>query len=197
MTTITLENTMNNRAEIKQKTAKPLLWVGLMSIVMFFAGLTSAVVVSKESSNWLVFEVPSMFFVSTLIILFSSLTYQLTLFFTKKGQLQNATLTTIATFILGIAFSVTQFLAWQQLYQSGVFWTGSESNPAGSYFYALTGLHLLHLLAGLISLLVVTIKSMLKKYAAENVLGIQLSLTYWHFLTALWVYLFFFLKFIA
>lgn len=196
MTTISLDNT-NYKAQIKQKTAKPLLWIGLISIVMFFAGLTSALIVSKSNSIWIKLEVPSMFFISTLIILFSSFSYQLSLSFTKHNQLKYATITTIITFILGISFTLTQFFAWQQLYQSGIFWAGQQSNPSGSYFYALTALHLLHLFAGLISLFVVTTKFFLSKYSQNNTLGIQLSLTYWHFLTALWVYLFFFLKFIA
>jgi len=196
MTTISLDNT-KYKAEIRQKTAKPLLWIGLISIVMFFAGLTSALIVSKSNSIWIKLEVPSMFFISTILILFSSLTYHLSMSFTKNNQLKFATITTILTFVLGISFTVTQFYAWQQLYQSGIFWAGEQSNPSGSYFYALTALHLLHLFAGLISLLVVVTKSLLKKYSPTNVLGIQLSLTYWHFLTALWVYLFFFLKFIA
>lgn len=196
MTTATLQNNSYKQA-MKQKTAKPMLWIGLVSIIMFFAGLTSAVVISMASNSWVNIEIPTLFVSSTIFILLSSLTYQFAFYKIKQSNLKIALFLVITTLLLGVAFSVSQFFAWKQLYASGVFWAGSESHQAGSYFYALTALHLLHLIGGLISLIVVIVKTAQQKYSSENVLGIQLSLTYWHFLTALWVYLFFFLKFIA
>ncbi|MCW8896498.1 MAG: cytochrome c oxidase subunit 3 [Flavobacteriales bacterium] len=196
MTTIVLENN-DYKKEIKQKTAKPLLWIGLVSIVMFFAGLTSAVIVSKGTAVWESIQIPSAFAISTVFILLSSLTFYLGENSLKNNNIARAKIFILATLILGLLFSITQYLAWTELYKNGVVWAGSESSAAGSYFYALTALHLLHLLGGLISLLVVSFKSMKERYNEENLLGVQLSSTYWHFLTALWVYLYLFLIFIA
>lgn len=196
MTSIVLEN-IDYKKEIKQKTAKPLLWIGLVSIVMFFAGLTSAVIVSKGTAIWESIQIPFAFAVSTFFILLSSLTFYLGEQSLKNNKLAIAKMFILATLVLGLLFSITQYLAWTDLYKNGVVWAGSESSAAGSYFYALTALHLLHLLGGLISLLVVSFKSMKERYNAENLLGVQLSSTYWHFLTALWVYLYLFLIFIA
>ena len=101
------------------------------------------------------------------------------------------------TLLLGIGFAVLQFVGWNQLTSQGVFFAGSASTAAGSYLYVLTGLHLAHMLGGLISLVVVYVKSVRSAYNSDNLLGLQLSSTYWHFLTGLWVYLYIFLNFIA
>ena len=91
MTSITLENN-DYKKEIKQKTAKPLLWIGLMSIVMFFAGLTSAVIVSKGTAVWETIQIPSAFAISTIFILLSSLTFYLGEQSLKSNQLAKAKL---------------------------------------------------------------------------------------------------------
>lgn len=197
MATITLENTNNYKEELRQKTAKPMLWIGLVSIVMFFAGLTSAVIVSKGTAQWESITIPTTFLLSTIFIIISSLTFFFGEKMVKNNDLKNSKLMIAATMILGILFSITQYFAWKDLYSNGVVWAGSESSAAGSYFYTLTALHLLHLLGGLISLTVVLIKSVKEKYNSDNLLGIQLSSTYWHFLTILWIYLYLFLIFIA
>ena len=196
MASITLEN-IEYKRRIKQKTSKPLLWIGLMSIVMFFGGLTSAVIVSKSGAAWIKFEVPKMFLVSTFIIVTSSIIFQLAVNAIKKDQFKMAKVLVLITLLLGFSFGISQYFAWSQLYHEGVFWAGAQSNPAGSYFYALTGLHLLHVLGGLISLMVVLYKTFREKYNSKNLLGIQLSITYWHFLGGLWIYLYFFLRFVA
>jgi len=194
MTTLTAEH-IDFQAEIKQKTAKPLLWVALVSIVMFFTGLTSAVIVVKPDARWVSFDVPSLFLYSTIIIVASSLLFHMGLLAIKKDKQVVSQFAFLGTFILAIAFSVSQYYAWGQLYAEGIVFSGS--NLAGSFFYVITGLHLAHVLGGIISLIVVTIKSFRGKYSSSNYLGVQLSITYWHFLGALWIYLYFFLRFIA
>lgn len=196
MTSITMEN-INTKQELKKKTAKPLLWIGLVSIVMFFAGLTSAVIVSKTSSSWISFIVPNSFLISTIVILFSSITFHWALLSAKKNKINFVKTGVVFTFILAVLFVISQFLGWSNLVSQGVVAAGEGSSPSGSYFYALTVLHLLHLIGGIISLLVVMFKSFKNKYNSKNTLGIEVSLTYWHFLGALWVYLYFFLFYIA
>lgn len=194
MTTLTAEH-MNYRQEVKQKTAIPLILIALVSIVMLFVGLTSAVIVVKPDGRWVSFDMPSMFLYSTIIIVASSVLFQVGLLAVKRDKLGVSKLAFLGTFVLAIAFSVSQYYAWGELYAEGIVFSGS--NLAGSFFYVLTGLHLAHVVGGIISLIVVLIKSFRGKYNSNNFLGVQVSIIYWHFLGALWIYLFFFLRFIA
>lgn len=194
MTSIAIEN-MDHKAEIRQKTAKPLLWIGLVSIVMFFGGLTSAVVVSKADNVFGAYELPTMFLISTFVIVASSIFFHIGLMAIKKDNLSIAKFSFMITLALGLAFGYTQYLGWQQLRADGIFFSGGSA--ADSFLYVLTILHLAHVIGGIISLIVIVTKSVKKKYNANNNLGVQLGITYWHFLGGLWVYLFFFLKYIA
>lgn len=197
MSSITIEN-INSKADLKRKTAKPLLWIGIVSIVMFFSGWTSAVIVSKGGApDWLNINLPSAFTYSTLIIVLSSLFFHFGLIAIKKDNKNQLKVLVLLTLICGVSFVVSQFLGWKSLYNEGIVATGNESTNASSYLYLITAFHVLHLLAGIISLIVVSVKSFLGKYNSTNFLGVELSLIYWHFLGALWIYLFFFLKYIA
>ena len=197
MSSITLDN-INSKAEIKRKTAKPLLWIGIVSIIMFFSGWTSAVIVSKGGApDWLNIDMPSAFTYSTFIITLSSLFFHLGLIAIKKDNKNQLKGLVLITLILGISFVVSQFLGWKSLYNNGIVATGSQSTNSSSYLYLITAFHVLHLLAGIISLIVVSVKSFFGKYSSKNYLGVELSIIYWHFLGALWIYLFFFLKYIA
>lgn len=180
----------------QRKASKPLLWVGIVSIVMLFAGLTSAYVVRADNGNWLIFNLPDIFFISTAIIVTSSLTLFLALKMAKKNNQMGMILGLVATFILGIAFTFTQFEGWNELTAKGIVFAGKYSNASGSFLYVLTGLHLAHLAGGLISLLVTLVNGLRRKYNAENTLGLELCSIYWHFLDILWVYLFLFLYYI-
>ena len=197
MASITLQD-INTKAEIRKKTAKPLLWIGIVSIVMFFSGWTSAVIVSKGGDgNWLNIQMPVAFTISLFIILLSSVSYHFGFVSIKNNKINNLKIATFLTLILGVLFVFSQFLGWKDLYASGIVATGASSTNASSYIYLITVFHVLHLLAGIISLIVVFVKSIKEKYNASDYLGVEVSLIYWHFLGILWVYLFFFLKYIA
>lgn len=197
MASITLQD-MNTKAEIRKKTAKPLLWIGIVSIVMFFSGWTSAVIVSKGGNgNWLNIELPFAFSLSTIIIVLSSLLFHYGLISIKKDDKKALKLAVSLTLVLGLLFVVSQFYGWKELYSNGIVATGSSSTNASSFIYLITVFHVLHLLAGIISLIVVSVKSYKEKYNATNFLGVEVSIIYWHFLGALWIYLFLFLKYIA
>lgn len=183
-------------AEAKKKASKPLLYVGIISIVMVFAGLTSAYVVRSDSGNWLYFEMPNAFYLSTATIIASSVSLFFALQMAKKNNQKGIVVGVLITFILGLIFSYLQYLGWCQLRAVGVVFAGKSSNASGSFLYLLTFLHLAHLFAGLISLLS-TLKSSIKgKYNTENTNGLELCSIYWHFLDILWVYLFLFLLYI-
>tara|TARA_B100001287_G_scaffold223645_1_gene192934 strand:+ start:424 stop:969 length:546 start_codon:yes stop_codon:yes gene_type:complete len=176
------------------KALKQLLWIGIGSICMFFGGLTSAYIVRKAEGNWTLFEIPDPFLYSTFVIITSSIV----LILSKKRLKQEASPFKIilTVFILGIIFTLLQIKGWKELTDQGVFLTGEGSNASGSFLYILTLAHLVHLVGGLIALLFTSINAAKGKYSIENSLGLDLTSIYWHFLGILWLYLFFFLKYI-
>jgi len=180
----------------RRKSAKSLLWIGIVSIVMLFGGLTSAYIVRSDTGNWLRFELPDIFFISTALIITSSITLFLAVSAAKKNHYPGVKLWVFLTFALGVAFCFTQVAGWDYLYGKGIVFAGKYSNASGSFLYVLTGVHMAHLAAGLISLCVVLINSLRMKYNASDLLGLELCSIYWHFLDVLWVYLFLFLYFI-
>jgi cytochrome c oxidase subunit 3 len=183
--------------EHKQKVMKPLLWVGMISIVMLFAGLTSAVIVRKSDGVWLQFYMPTMFWVSTVVILLSSGTLFMALQSAKKAKFSAVRVFLGITLFLGLVFTWSQVQAWAQLTDGQVYFTGSQSNASGSFLYILTLVHLLHLFGGLIALGVTFFKSFKNAYEPKNLLGLQVCSIYWHFLDAIWLYLFLFLSYIV
>lgn len=198
METIKVKKPRPHAAEMKaakRKAAKPLLWIGIVSIVMLFAGLTSAYVVRADNGNWLVFQLPDIALMSTAIIVTSSLTLLIAQRAVKKGNLRVTAIGLFITLLLGFAFFYTQLEAWRQLTAQGIYFIGTASNAAGSFLYLIAALHLAHMIGGLIALSVSLTKTLLKKYSSADYLGIELTAIYWHFLDALWVYLFLFLYF--
>lgn len=180
----------------QQKASKPLLWIGILSIMMLFAGITSAYVVRADNGNWLLFNLPNAFFLSTAVIVTSSITLFFALQMAKKNNRKGTTLGLLATFFLGILFAYLQYVGWGELYSKNIVFAGKTANASGSFLYLITFLHLLHLFAGLISVLITLKNSIKGKYNAENTLGLELCSIYWHFLDILWVYLFLFLYYI-
>jgi cytochrome c oxidase subunit 3 len=180
----------NQRTFTGIPTLKVLLWLSIVSMIMMFAGLTSGYIVRQADGNWLVFELPRIFYFSTAAILLSSISMQWALQSVKKDNIPNLRTGLIITLGLGLVFAFAQFMAWSRLVEMGVFFTG---NPAGSFLYVLTGLHLAHLTGGLIALMVLTSRAIQGRYHSGNHLGVRLCTTYWHFLDGLWVYLFIFL----
>lgn len=180
----------------KEKVSRPLLWISMVSMVMIFASLTSAYVVRKEKGEWLQIDLPQVFYISTAIIILSSATMNWVLFSARKNDKRGMRIGSLLTLLLGIAFVVCQFQGWKELVEQKVFFAGPSSNAAGSFLYALTGLHMAHLAGGIIAVFVVWIKTLLNKYNSENLLGIRLCAIFWHFLDVLWIYLFLFLLFV-
>ncbi len=184
--------------EIRLKTIKAkkmMLLFSMLSIAMTFAGLTSAYIVSKSRPDWLKeFELPIAFTISTIVILLSSISIWIAKKNVKKNNVSNTSLWLFITFSLGIAFIVSQFSGFGELISQGYFFTGAQSTITTSFLYVLTVLHLIHLFAGIIVLIVVMINNYKNKYKIEK-LGFELAVTFWHFLGVLWIYLFVFLYF--
>ena len=173
-----------------------MLWFGIISLVMSFAGLTSAFIVSSSREDWLEnFILPSAFTYSTLIIVLSSVLLFLAKKTFKNNQSAITTSLLIGAFVLGIAFIYSQVQGFNQIIASGYNFTGPTSNITMSYVYVIAVVHIIHVLAGIICLFVVIINQLNKKYSNKNRLGFDLASNFWHFVDILWVYLFIFLYF--
>lgn len=167
------------------------LWLFIAAVIMLFSALTSAYIVRHSAGNWLRFEVPRIFWVNTFILILSSLTLQLSYFKLKKDKISDFKTLFLISTLLGISFLIGQIIGWGQLIKMGIY---VSTNPSSSFFYLLTGMHALHLAGGIISLVYVLIKSLLGHYTSRNRLGVELCITYWHFLGLLWLYLFVFIN---
>ena len=172
------------------ENSKLLLYVSMASMTMLFAGLTSGYIVRQGQGNWVVFDLPTAFFISTALIVLSSFTMHWAIISVKKDNLNNTGLALMITLALGLGFAFTQFLGWSQLVDKGIYFTG---NPSGSFLYTLTFVHLGHMVGAIISVINVNLKSIRGKYHSKSYLGISLVAIFWHFLDILWIYLFVFL----
>ena len=189
---------MINQEKIRKDRAfKSMLIFGIFSIVMLFAGLTSAYIVSKgalsSEGKWDFIILPEEFQYSTIVIVLSSLFAIMAFKKLKKNDLVITNRLLIIALILGVIFSYFQFKGWSNLISEGHFFAGKDSNVAASFIYVLTGVHLAHLIAGLIVFLVLLYKLRLKKYNQKKHLGFKLGMWFWHFLGILWIYLYGFL----
>lgn len=193
MKAVTMPATVSNERK-RIHPHKFTLWVGLGSIIMMFAGLTSAYIVRKAAANWLEFEFPSVFWVSTIVILLSSLTVHLALKSFKAREMRRYRMLVTATAILGVLFGVLQYFGFSFLYNHGVKIFGIGSNPSASFLGIIVGLHLLHVLGGVIALLIIFFRAYSLKTKNYNTTAIEIVSTYWHFVDILWIYLFIFLK---
>ncbi|MGZ3862153.1 MAG: cytochrome c oxidase subunit 3 [Bacteroidia bacterium] len=179
--------------KVNEKAKKALLYWSLASMSIFFAGFLSYYIVMHGNGNWLTFSLPSMFFISTALIITSSFTMVMGQRAIKVNDYKNAKTGVLLTFLLGTGFAISQFLAWKALFAQGIVFSGKQSNVSGSILYTITFMHFLHLLAGLVALFVSLIKVIKHRYSSENYLGLSLSAIFWHFLDALWVILFLFM----
>ena len=180
--------------EIKHhKAKKMMLWVGMISMAMTFAGLTSAYVVSSTRTDWLSqFEMPSAFAISTLLILLSSISFYRAKKSLMAQNTSQAKSLVLVTFLLALMFVYFQFRGFGAIIDQGYYFTGAESSITTSFLYVLVLLHMAHLFAGIIVLTVVYIRLTKGSYSASNALGFELAHLFWHFLDVMWIYLYLF-----
>lgn len=192
-----MDLTQGTLKEKNGRAKKMMLWFGIISLIMSFAGWTSAFVVSSSRPDWLGdFQLPTAFIISTVIIIISSITFLLAKQALRKNKKQAVSTYLLATLVLGIAFIYYQFSGFQQIIDLGYNFTGPTSNVTMSYIYLIAVVHIAHVVVGLICLLVVIYNHFKQKYQADNMLGFELAATFWHFIDILWVYLFLFLYFV-
>jgi len=192
-----IDYTEGTEAHKIRRAKKMMLWFGIISLSMSFAGLTSAYVVSKERPDWLTdFQIPQAFYISLAVIFVSSITVHLAKRAITKEQNKKGMLFLVATLLLGAAFVFFQFKGFSQIIANGYYFTGSESSITTSFIYLVVLLHLTHVSVALISILVVIYNHYKLKYTNGKTLGIELAATFWHFVDILWIYLFLFFYFV-
>ncbi len=191
-----MDLTQGTEKEKNARAKKMMLWFGIVSLIMGFAGWTSAYIVSSYREDWMKdFDLPPAFLYSTIVIIFSSITYILAKKSVSKDAQKKGSQWLILTFVLGLLFILLQFQGFSQMIGEGYYFTGPTSNITLSYIFLIAAVHIAHVVAGLLSLLVVIINQWKGKYKPGNMLGLELGATFWHFLDLLWVYLILFFYF--
>ncbi len=183
---------------------KFMMWLAMASMSMAFAGLTSGYMVREAQGNWRYYDLPAVFTWSTVVIFISSFTVHFGVRAFKKREMPKYRMLISATLLLGIAFGVMQFLGFYQLYHQlqhvringqvldEVSAVRVNGNPSESFLFIIAGLHLAHFLSGIIALLIVFFKAFRTNVKVYNTTGLEITSMYWHFVDALWIYLFVF-----
>lgn len=182
--------------ELKQRRAKKMmLWFGIVSLGMTFAGLTSAYVVSRTRADWVEdLELPSFFYWSLLVIVLSSLTMEFAKRSIQQSQRKKGSILLWSTFFLGLVFLYFQFESFSEIYATIGY--AFNENISFSFIYIIVLVHILHVIAALIALIVVIYNHYKQAYENGKTLGIELATTFWHFVDVLWIYLFLFFYFV-
>ena len=172
---------------------KLLLWIAIASICMMFGGWTSAFLVRKAQGNWLLFTMPLSFWISTFVVLASSVTMHFSVKeFKNRNMAKYKTLISI-TAILGVLFMVLQFAGFYEMHRAGINLASTAEGVSGSFIYVISGWHLLHMLGGVIALIIVFITvNFRRRTKIYSSTGLEILSTYWHFVDVLWIYLFLF-----
>ena len=192
-----MENNMDNNKPRVDRAKKMMLWFGMISLTMSFLGITSGYIVSKERPDWLTdFQIPQAFYISLVVILLSSVTIYLAKKSIVAQERKKGMVFLIITFLLGVTFIIFQFKGFSEIISNGYFFTGSESTITTSFIYLVVLLHLTHIIAALISVLVVIYNHYKQRYTVGNTVGIEIAATFWHFVDVLWIYLFLFFYFV-
>jgi len=178
----------------KQRSMHPkkfAMWLFIVSVGMLFAAWTSAYIVKRGDTDWVEIIIPSQFYINTVIIIISSVTLVLGSWALKRDQFERAKVLIAITTVLGIAFMVGQFLAYDEMISLSQHFSGGSTSS--SFVYVLSGAHGLHVLGGVVYLILLMIAVFRGKVHSKNMVMAEMCGTYWHFLDVLWLYLFVFL----
>jgi cytochrome c oxidase subunit 3 len=177
---------VTNQQRNKIHPHKFTMWVAIGSIIMMFAGLTSAFIVKSNQTNWKSVAMPKVFWYSTTAILLSSITVQMALRSFKQREMRQYRLLLGLTLALGIGFVLLQWEGFQELWAQNVTFKGAG---AGQFLYVIFGLHAIHVIGGVIALIVMFAKAFIGKIKLYSSVPVEVAATYWHFVDLLWIYL--------
>lgn len=165
------------------------MWVAIGSIIMMFAGLTSAYIVKRSQAGWVMIDIPLAFWFSTLVILVSSVTVQLAVRSSRERDMPGYRKWMVATAVLGTAFLILQTKGFMDLRAQDIRLVGAGSNASHSFLLAIAGLHGLHVLGGVAALLVIAWRVVRSRTRTYSSVPAEVISTYWHFVDVLWIYL--------
>lgn len=165
------------------------LWLALAGIVMFFAAFTSAYLVMHARSSWAHFHLPWVFWLSTAVILASSLTMHLSVKSFKAHQMTRYKSLITVTAVLGLLFLLGQIIGFSDLYAKGI---TLQWNLSASLLYVIIGAHMVHVLGGVIALFIIFARAYRRRVRTYDPIPVEVAATYWHFVDGLWIYLYIF-----
>lgn len=182
---------------------KTLLYLAIFgSTLVFLFMIVSYTISHRGPETFINFEFPKAFIVSLVLLLFSSYTITKVLPAFLREDLKVVRNSLGITLLLGVAFTISQYVGWAELYRSGIYLSGKAS---GAYLYVISGLHVLHLAAGLVFLTVVytqlsavsrdPVKTLIMVTNPYQKIKLEMLAAYWHFVDALWLILFFYFLF--
>ena len=178
---------VSNEQHKKLHPYKFTLWVAIASMIMMFAALTSAFIVKSSLTGWRTMEMPKIFWVSTAAVVLCSIAIHLALKAFREREMRKYRIMLLITLLSGIAFTICQVLGFTQLWEQNIRFKGSSG--AGQFFYAIVGLHALHVMGGLVALVVFLLKSVTGRTKGYSAVPVEVLSIYWHFIDILWVYL--------
>jgi cytochrome c oxidase subunit 3 len=136
---------------------------------------------------------PTAFWISTFVVIASSITIHFAVKSFQKRNMQQYKMLISITALLGVAFMILQFIGFGEMHKAGITVASTAEGVSGSFIYVISGVHLLHMLGGVIALIIVFISvNFRRRTKVYNSTGLEILSTYWHFVDVLWIYLFLF-----
>ncbi len=183
-----------DKEELTQQKAKRFnLWLGMIGMFMVFAALSSGFIVytAGGADRGIKTLLPDAFVYSTVLIILSSVTMQLAYGAAKSTRFGRQLVLLVTTIALGVGFFFMQVHAWGILHDRGVVFV--NPNASQSFIYVFTGMHLAHILAGILVLVRALLGRLRRIPQVDNVFRMDLATLFWHFLGVLWIYIYVFL----
>jgi len=203
--------------DVRLRRARLGLVVGLTGIVMIFISFSSAYVVRQGLPtldprtnvllhDWFPVPLPRLLLINTAVLLISSFTMEL-----ARRQATRRTLVHLVsvpgssahakegiswlalTVVLGLSFLTGQWIVWRELAASGFY---VASSPSSSFVYLLTGVHGVHLFGGVVALVIAGVASFLRRPPESQLIAVDVTGWYWHFMAVLWIYILCLLEFV-
>jgi cytochrome c oxidase subunit 3 len=192
--------TKTPKEQYRISPAKFNIWLLIVASSMLFTAFISAYIVHRADALvkavWTHFELPVFFSWSAITAVVSSVTIFLAWRSAKKDEIGQNKLFLGTTLALGVLFCTLQYMGWQSLIAQGLTFVNSRpQDVSASYVWVITGIHVIHVLGGIILLAVALTKSFQFRVHKKSMTLMSVTHTYWHFVGLLWIYLFLFLYF--
>jgi cytochrome c oxidase subunit III len=168
---------------------KLMMWMGMGSMFMVFAGLTSAFILQSTGPKWVTFKLPIIFWLSTVFIIASSVTMNKAVAaFKLRDRKKYKSFVTI-TVVLGLLFIAAQCIGFADLYNQRITLQGNASN---GFLFIISGLHIVHVIGAIVALVIVYLTAFRKSIKVYSSTSVEVMSLFWHFVDGLWIYLFIF-----